>query len=60
MILVVTESQSKEGHRLKQIDNIPITPEQLAALGEIKRRLLEMGEVKTLVLYGSLAQRASG
>jgi len=56
MILVVTESQSKEGHGLKQIDNIPITPNQLAALGEIKTRLLETCEIKALVLYGSLAR----
>ncbi len=41
---------------MKQIDNIPITPEQLAALREIKRRLSETCEIKALVLFGSLAR----
>jgi predicted nucleotidyltransferase len=41
---------------LKQIDNISITPQQLAALREIKRRLLETCEIKALVLYGSFAR----
>ena len=56
MISVMAESQSKEGQRLKQIDDISISPDQLAALSEIKQRLLATCEIKALVLYGSLAR----
>jgi len=41
---------------VRQIDDIPITPEQLAALREIKQRLLETFEIKAIVLYGSFAR----
>jgi predicted nucleotidyltransferase len=41
---------------VKQLDDISITPEQLAALREIKRRLSQMSEIKAFVLFGSLAR----
>jgi predicted nucleotidyltransferase len=41
---------------VRQLDSISITPEQLAALREIKQRLRAMDEVKALVLYGSVAR----
>jgi predicted nucleotidyltransferase len=41
---------------LKQIDDISMAPEQLAALREIKQRLLEKCDIKALVLYGSFAR----
>jgi len=56
MIPIATESQSRERQALRQIDSISITPEQLAALREIKRRLSEACEIKALVLFGSLAR----
>jgi predicted nucleotidyltransferase len=56
MIWAVGDFQRNERRLLKQIDNISITPQQLAALREIKRRLLEMCAVEALVLYGSFAR----
>jgi len=41
---------------LKQIADISIPPEQLAALREIKQRLLEKCDIKALVLYGSFVR----
>ena len=41
---------------MKQIDDIPITPGQLEALREIKRRLLEKFDVRAFILYGSFAR----
>lgn len=41
---------------MKHIENIPITPKQLEALSEIKRKLLEMFDIKAFVLYGSVAR----
>lgn len=41
---------------MKQIDDISIAPAQLAALREIKQRLLEKCDIKALVLYGSFAR----
>jgi hypothetical protein len=36
------EGSDESRRLLSQIDNIPISPEQRAALSEIKRRLLQM------------------
>jgi predicted nucleotidyltransferase len=33
-----------------------MTPEQRTALGEIKRRLLEIFDIRVFILYGSLAR----
>jgi predicted nucleotidyltransferase len=41
---------------MKHIDDISITPKQKEALGEIKRRLWERFDIKTLILYGSVAR----
>ena len=41
---------------MRHINTIPITPKQFQALSEIKRRLLEKFDIKTLVLYGSVAR----
>lgn len=41
---------------MKQIDDIPIAPEQLEALREIKQRLRERFDIRTLILYGSVAR----
>jgi predicted nucleotidyltransferase len=41
---------------VKHIDRIPITPKQLQALSEIKRRVLERFEIQSFVLYGSVAR----
>jgi predicted nucleotidyltransferase len=41
---------------VNQVKEIPITPRQAEALSEIKRRLLERFDIKTLVLYGSAAR----
>jgi predicted nucleotidyltransferase len=49
-------SSNTERQPLKQIDDIPVTPTQLEALSEIKRRLLEKFDIKAFVLYGSVAR----
>ncbi len=41
---------------MKHTDNIPITPRQLQALSEIKRRLLERFDIRAFILYGSVAR----
>lgn len=41
---------------MKHLDKIPITPKQLQALSEIKRRLVEMFDIKAFILYGSVAR----
>jgi predicted nucleotidyltransferase len=41
---------------LSRIDDIPITPEQRDALREIKQRLMAIFDIRSLVLYGSLAR----
>jgi predicted nucleotidyltransferase len=41
---------------VKHIDRTPITPKQLQALSEIKRRVLERFEIQSFVLYGSFAR----
>ncbi len=41
---------------MKLMDDILMTPEQREALAEIKRRLLEKFDVRTIVLFGSLAR----
>ena len=41
---------------MKHLDDVPITPTQLQALTEIKRKLLETFDIKALVLYGSVAR----
>ncbi len=41
---------------MSRIDDIPITPGQRTALGEIKRKLFEMFDIRALVLYGSVAR----
>ena len=38
------------------VPEIPITPEQGEALREIKRRLRERFDIRTFILYGSLAR----
>ena len=41
---------------MKTLDHVQITEKQLAALGEIKRRLLEKFAINTLILYGSVSR----
>lgn len=41
---------------MKQIDDTPITPEQLEALREIQRRLREKFDVRAFILYGSFVR----
>jgi len=41
---------------MKHSESIPITPRQLQALSEIKRRLLERFDINSFVLYGSVAR----
>jgi predicted nucleotidyltransferase len=41
---------------VKHIHDTSITPKQLHALSEIKRRLLEQFDIKAFVLYGSVAR----
>ena len=41
---------------MRHINTIPITPKQFQVLSGIKRRLLEKFDIKTFVLYGSLAR----
>lgn len=48
--------KTNEGEPMKHIDSIPITPRQLEALSEIKRRLLEKFDIEAFILYGSVAR----
>lgn len=41
---------------MKHIEDVPITPKQLEALSEIKRRLVEKFDIEVFVLYGSVAR----
>jgi predicted nucleotidyltransferase len=41
---------------VKHIEDIPITPKQIQALSEIKRKLLDRFDIEAFVLYGSVAR----
>jgi len=45
-----------KGEQMSHMDNIPLSPKQAQALSEIKQRLTEKFDIKTFVLYGSIAR----
>ena len=41
---------------MRQLADIPLTPSQLTALGELRRRILSEFDIEEMVLYGSVAR----
>lgn len=54
--VVKAEQCHKKRQPMMHADNISMTPRQLQALSEIKRRVRENFDIKAFVLYGSVAR----